>query len=60
MWQCSSRFPGSSGYHVEIEADPLEAVMKALGAWARVEGAVQADARAVPVVQEEPVGGLFD
>ncbi|SFI05258.1 hypothetical protein [Methylobacterium brachiatum] len=37
MWQASSRFPRSSGYHVEIEADPYDAIMKALGAWTRVE-----------------------
>ncbi|SEG56889.1 hypothetical protein SAMN04488144_1245 [Methylobacterium sp. 190mf] len=36
MWQASSRFAKSSGFHVEIEADALEAVMKALGAWARI------------------------
>lgn len=36
MWQASSRFVKSSGFHVEIEADALQAVMKALGAYARI------------------------
>jgi hypothetical protein len=35
MWQASTRFPRSTGYHVEIEPDALQAAMKALGAWAR-------------------------
>lgn len=41
MWQASSRFARSSGYHVEIEADAIEAVMKALGAWTRIGTAPQ-------------------
>ncbi|MGU3656777.1 hypothetical protein [Methylobacterium fujisawaense] len=36
MWQCSSRFTRSAGFHVEIEADPFDAIMKALGAWSRI------------------------
>lgn len=36
MWQASSRFVKSSGFHVEIEADALNAVMKALGAYIRI------------------------
>ncbi len=37
MWQASSRFAKSNGFHVHIEADALQAIMKALGAWARVD-----------------------
>lgn len=56
QWQCSSRFPRSAGYHVEIAADPFDAIMGALGAWRRVEGTAPA-----PQPQEEPVSeGLFD
>ena len=52
MWQCASMFPKSKGYHVEIEADALDAVMKALGAWARV------DAPAERTVAKSPVLGM--
>jgi hypothetical protein len=52
MWQCASMFPKSKGYHVEIEADALDAVMKALGAWARV------DAPAERTVARSPVLGM--
>ena len=52
MWQASSRFAKSSGFHVEIEADALDAVMKALGAWARV------DAPQERTVAKSPVLGM--
>lgn len=52
MWQASSRFAKSSGFHVEIEADALTAVMKALGAWAR------ADAPQERTVARSPVLGM--
>jgi hypothetical protein len=36
MWQASTRFPKSSGYHVEILASPYDAMMHALGAHVRL------------------------
>jgi hypothetical protein len=55
MWQCSSRFTRSGGYHVEIEADPLQAVMKALGAWHRIDRVPEP-----PAPAPEPEAGFFD
>jgi hypothetical protein len=55
MWQASSRFPRSTGYHVHIEPDALDAVMGALGAWARVDAAPVTTPPAAP----EPAG-FFD
>lgn len=36
MWQASSRFVKSSGFHVEIKENALDAVMAALGAYTRI------------------------
>ena len=64
MWQASSRFARSSGYHVSIEADVFEALLGALGAWVRVDPetrrhtAIDAPLEA-PMPAPEPIG-LFD
>lgn len=63
MWQCSSRFARSSGYHVEIEADPLQAVMKALGAWVRVDPELRKLTAIDPPLElpmPAPEAGFFD
>lgn len=64
MWQASSRFTRSSGFHVSIEAGLFEALLGALNAWVRVDPetrqrtAIDAPLEA-PMPAPEPAG-LFD